>query len=92
MSNTGWICPRCQKVHAPFVQSCNCDPTPDLIGKPLPTYPRPEPTVWPAPLTVPAHPMPNGWPLAPPTTCILTPSVLNNILCGDGLSRTGGVA
>jgi len=25
MSNTGWICPRCQKVHAPFVSACSCD-------------------------------------------------------------------
>lgn len=24
MNNFGWICPRCNKVHAPFVQSCSC--------------------------------------------------------------------
>lgn len=33
MSNTGWVCPRCSKVHAPFVQSCNCSPG---LGSPLP--------------------------------------------------------
>lgn len=22
--NTGWVCPRCQAVHAPHVQSCQC--------------------------------------------------------------------
>ena len=22
----GWICPRCGKVHAPYVQECNCRP------------------------------------------------------------------
>ncbi len=22
----GWICPRCQTVHSPFVISCNCPP------------------------------------------------------------------
>jgi len=22
--NYGWICPRCQKVHAPWVASCSC--------------------------------------------------------------------
>lgn len=24
--NTGWICPRCQKVNAPSVQQCSCPP------------------------------------------------------------------
>jgi hypothetical protein len=23
---TGWLCPRCQKVHGPFVQTCDCPP------------------------------------------------------------------
>ena len=23
-ANTGWICPRCQRVHAPFVVGCGC--------------------------------------------------------------------
>lgn len=23
---TGWVCPRCEKVHAPFVTACDCDP------------------------------------------------------------------
>lgn len=23
-TNYGWICPRCQKVHAPWVASCSC--------------------------------------------------------------------
>lgn len=22
----GWICPRCQKVHSPFVYECDCPP------------------------------------------------------------------
>lgn len=24
---TGWICPRCQKVHSPFSTTCDCMPT-----------------------------------------------------------------
>lgn len=24
---TGWICPRCNKVHAPWVSQCHCVPT-----------------------------------------------------------------
>jgi len=36
MSNMGWICPRCNKVHAPDVKWCRCQP---LIGGPqLPPY------------------------------------------------------
>lgn len=23
----GWVCPRCQKVNAPHVPSCDCKPT-----------------------------------------------------------------
>lgn len=23
-NSTGWICPRCQKVYAPWVASCSC--------------------------------------------------------------------
>lgn len=26
MSRQGWICPRCQTVHAPWVPSCDCQP------------------------------------------------------------------
>ena len=29
MSNSGWVCPRCKKVHAPFVPSCNCKVNPN---------------------------------------------------------------
>lgn len=36
---TGWICPRCGKVHAPTVTECDCQPpidgeqfNPDLSG------------------------------------------------------------
>lgn len=25
----GWICPRCQKVHAPWVEHCDCEPQQD---------------------------------------------------------------
>lgn len=24
MADTGWICPKCGKVHAPWVPSCEC--------------------------------------------------------------------
>lgn len=68
MSNMGWICPRCDKVHAPHVSGCDCRPLPDLIGKPLPTYPTPEITKWPIgplppyvpnpPVMQPIYPMP----------------------------------
>lgn len=27
MGNTGWICPKCGKVHAPWVPSCECNNT-----------------------------------------------------------------
>ena len=23
--NEGWICPRCNKVHAPFIKECDCN-------------------------------------------------------------------
>jgi hypothetical protein len=23
---TGWECPRCRKIHSPFVSECNCPP------------------------------------------------------------------
>lgn len=26
LPNTGWICPRCQGVHAPHVDRCGCAP------------------------------------------------------------------
>ncbi len=26
-NNTGWICPRCNKVNAPSVQQCSCSPS-----------------------------------------------------------------
>ncbi len=43
MSNTGWICPRCAKVHAPFVPECKCAPglVGGPIGIPVPSYPYP---------------------------------------------------
>lgn len=25
MGNNGWICPKCGKVHAPWVPSCECN-------------------------------------------------------------------
>ena len=27
MGNSGWICPKCGKVHAPWVPSCECNNT-----------------------------------------------------------------
>lgn len=30
--NTGWICPRCGKVHAPFVPSCDCNESVSTTG------------------------------------------------------------
>jgi hypothetical protein len=29
--NQGWVCPRCGKVHAPFVRGCDCTP-PTVTG------------------------------------------------------------
>lgn len=29
MNNTGWICPRCGQVYAPWVPQCNCTSTQD---------------------------------------------------------------
>lgn len=78
MSTTGWICPRCRKVHAPFVQSCDCSDQPDLIGKPLPSVPQPDIRKW-VENPFPAYPMPicgctgpcanAACPHAPKTTC-----------------------
>lgn len=25
-NNTGWLCPRCQKVHSPYSTTCDCKP------------------------------------------------------------------
>ena len=80
MSNTGWICPRCQKVHAPDVRGCDCKALPDLIGVPWPRSPfdglPPEP---PMPLRL--YPMPGcgctgpccnvACPHAPKVTCAM---------------------
>lgn len=53
--NTGWICPRCDKVNAPDIKSCDCKKDGDWPKKdfkpfkpipypyPPPTYPQP---VW----------------------------------------------
>ena len=30
MINTGWLCPRCQTVHAPDVKQCSCRPQLDV--------------------------------------------------------------
>jgi hypothetical protein len=27
MAQQGWVCPRCQKVNAPWMPSCSCLPT-----------------------------------------------------------------
>lgn len=83
MSNTGWICPRCQKVHAPFVQTCNCAPSP--VGTLIPSSPKPDPIGWPLKL-------PETCSLTDYSTMIpLTPfSYLNNFVVGDGLARTSG--
>ena len=37
----GWVCPRCQKVYAPWVRECNCNPPyRDTITYPIePTNP-----------------------------------------------------
>lgn len=90
MSNTGWICPRCQKVHAPFVQNCGCVPLPDLIGKPLPLPTNPDQAGWRPPM----YPMPvcgctgpcgnAACPHRPKITCATIPqfSVANSY--GDG--------
>lgn len=24
MGNMGWVCPKCNKVHAPYIPGCNC--------------------------------------------------------------------
>ncbi len=35
----GWVCPRCQKVHAPYVPGCECVPVSPVIPAPPPMYP-----------------------------------------------------
>lgn len=30
--NIGWVCPRCGKVHAPFVPSCDCNNSTDAAS------------------------------------------------------------
>ena len=43
---TGWVCPKCGQVYAPWVQKCEpCAPVPAV-----PWYPR----VYPVPITTPA--------------------------------------
>ena len=32
MGNNGWICPKCGKVHAPWVPSCECNNSPIQYG------------------------------------------------------------
>jgi len=40
-SNHGWICPRCNKVYAPFVQSCyGCNNTNTVTWQYGPANPR----------------------------------------------------
>jgi hypothetical protein len=33
LSRVGWLCPRCQKVHAPEVEACDCNPQPQAKGQ-----------------------------------------------------------
>lgn len=35
--NKGWICPRCEAVHAPHIQGCNCAPGSDIYRTLFPT-------------------------------------------------------
>lgn len=30
--NLGWTCPKCNKVHAPFIPGCNCHITKTIYG------------------------------------------------------------
>lgn len=88
MINTGWICPRCQKVHAPFVQGCDCKPV-GQIGTPLPRFPvETLPTIYPIPSML--HPMPICGCTGPcgNAACPHRPVVT----CGPNISTTGGTA
>lgn len=42
--NYGWECPRCQKIHSPFVNSCDCEPPVTVVTSwpvmPYTTYER----------------------------------------------------
>ena len=33
MMQTGWLCPRCETVHAPDVKQCSCRPQLDIFGE-----------------------------------------------------------
>lgn len=59
MSQQPWICPRCEKVHAPHVDSCDCFPVSgakESAAVPAPpaanwSYPWPPPSLKPYQLT-----------------------------------------
>lgn len=52
---TGWICPKCGRVYAPWVKECEaCNPvkvapTPEPWTQPYPRYPYPWTTPYPYP-------------------------------------------
>lgn len=41
MMNTGWICPKCGRVHAPWVASCNCAAPSEYVPYTPPYAPHP---------------------------------------------------